>query len=477
MILSGRTLFGAYPAKRQELSDHYFGAIPSRVIAFMNDVDQQLWKLGIYVKTEHNEVAPGQFELAPIFGEQNMSVDQNLVIMDILKRVAHKHRFVCLLHEKPFRGINGSGKHNNYSLSTDTGINLFDAGKTRKDQLRFLLFISLFVKAVDKYPELLRLSTANTGNDQRLGQTEAPPAIVSIFLGSNIEEAVEKIIKEGDFSLDDTELVNQINGIVNLPKDNTDRNRTSPVAFTGNKFEFRMLGSSDSASTVNLFLNLILSEVFDELNQRLETVKAKDKSSEIKKVIKENFTNHQRILFNGDGYGKQWVEEAEKRGLPNFDCAIKAIAHYNDQKHIDLFKKYSIYTEKEVAARQLVLINQYINTVTIETNTLLNIVNQNIVPSIVRELTNYEAVKVENNFIRKRIETLNKLLEDIGDVIEKIEKKSSSICKNDERLKSALAMRNDIVPLTEELRSYVDQFETIADKDVYKLPTYTDMLF
>ena len=477
MIISGRTLFGAYPAKRQELSDHYFGAIPSRVIAFMNDVDQQLWKLGIYVKTEHNEVAPGQFELAPIFGEQNMSVDQNLVIMDILKRVAHKHRFVCLLHEKPFRGINGSGKHNNYSLSTDTGINLFDAGKTRKDQLRFLLFISLFVKAVDKYPELLRLSTANPGNDQRLGQTEAPPAIVSIFLGSNIEEAVEKIIKEGDFSLDDTELVNQINGIVNLPKDNTDRNRTSPVAFTGNKFEFRMLGSSDSASTVNLVLNLILADVFDELNERLKKVKAKDKSAEIKKVIKENFTNHQRILFNGDGYGQKWVEEAESRGLPNFDCSIKAIAHYNDQKNIDLFKKYSIYTEKEVLARQLVLINQYINTVTIETNTLLNNVNQIIVPCIVKEMINYEEVETENAFIKKRIVRLNKLLEEIGKTIENIEKKTKSLCKSEDRLKRALSMRNEIVPLTEKLREHIDEYETIADKDIYKLPTYTDMLF
>ena len=377
--LCGRTLFGAPATKGQELDDHYFGAIPLRVKAFMKEVNEELWKLGIYAKTEHNEVAPAQFELAPVFSGGNIAVDQNLLIMDVLKKVADKHGFACLLHEKPFDGINGSGKHNNYSIVTDDGQNLFDPGKKPMDNIRFLTFTCAFIEAVDTYPVLLRLAASSAGNDFRLGANEAPPAIISIYLGSYIEDILYSLHsgkrkKEGEVVDSSFEPVKNISYI---PHDNTDRNRTSPVAFTGNKFEFRMLGSSMNASFANTVLNTIIAHSLKKISEELDTCKTveevREKALEIcKKIIKK----HKRVLFSGDGYSDEWVKEAERRGLPNVKSFIEASQALKDKDVVKLFTGLGVYTETELMANEKILEEEYYNVKEIEIKTLIAMVKR-----------------------------------------------------------------------------------------------------
>ena len=424
--LCGRTLFGAPATKGQELDDHYFGAIPLRVKAFMKEVNEELWKLGIYAKTEHNEVAPAQFELAPVFSGGNIAVDQNLLIMDVLKKVADKHGFACLLHEKPFDGINGSGKHNNYSIVTDDGQNLFDPGKKPMDNIRFLTFTCAFIEAVDTYPVLLRLAASSAGNDFRLGANEAPPAIISIYLGSYIEDILYSLHsgkrkKEGEAVDSSFEPVKNISYI---PHDNTDRNRTSPVAFTGNKFEFRMLGSSMNASFANTVLNTIIAHSLKKISEELDTCKTveevREKALEIcKKIIKK----HKRVLFSGDGYSSEWIKEAERRGLPNVKSFIEASQALKDKDVVKLFTGLGVYTETELMANEKILEEEYYNIKEIEIKTLIAMVKRDVLPAMCKEYDFYAKANGEGEpaYLTKRSKKLAELIDATDTSIVKLE--------------------------------------------------------
>lgn len=432
--LCGRTLFGAPATKGQELDDHYFGAIPLRVKAFMKEVNEELWKLGIYAKTEHNEVAPAQFELAPVFSGGNIAVDQNLLIMDVLKKVADKHGFACLLHEKPFDGINGSGKHNNYSIVTDDGQNLFDPGKKPMDNIRFLTFTCAFIEAVDTYPVLLRLAASSAGNDFRLGANEAPPAIISIYLGSYIEDILYSLHsgkrkKEGEVVDSSFEPVKNISYI---PHDNTDRNRTSPVAFTGNKFEFRMLGSSMNASFANTVLNTIIAHSLKKISEELDTCKTveevREKALEIcKKIIKK----HKRVLFSGDGYSSEWIKEAERRGLPNVKSFIEASQALKDKDVVKLFTGLGVYTETELMANEKILEEEYYNIKEIEIKTLIAMVKRDVLPAMCKEYDFYAKANGEgaSAYLTKRSKKLAELIDATDTSIVKLEETHTSVKK------------------------------------------------
>ncbi len=383
LILTGRTLFGAKPPKGQELEDHYFGTIKPRVAAYMKELDEELWKLGILSKTKHNEVAPAQHEAAPIYSDANTACDHNQLTMEIMKKVAGRHGMVCLLHEKPFAGVNGSGKHDNWSISTDTGMNLFRPGSTPSQNARFLLFLAAFIKGVDEYQDLLRCSVANPGNDHRLGAQEAPPAIISVFLGDELTAIVDSIIN-------DTKYVEQgkktlsigVDSLPAIPQDTTDRNRTSPLAFTGNKFEFRMLGSSQSISGPNTALNTIMAEELSQFADKLEG--AEDFNAALHDLVKRVLTDHQRIIFNGNGYEDAWVEEARKRGLSNLTCTADALKTYLQPKHIELFSKHHVFTEEELRARNEIHLENYCEVVGIEARTMIDMVKRNIFPAVSR---------------------------------------------------------------------------------------------
>lgn len=482
LLLTGRTLFGAKAPKGQELDDHYFGSIPTRVASFMKEVNQELWKLGIFAKAEHNEVAPCQFELAPVFSNCNIAIDQNQLTMDILRKTAEKHDFACLLHEKPFAGINGSGKHNNYSLVTNDGQNLYDPGEKPSENIRFLVFICAFIKAVDKYPELLRMSSSGAGNDHRLGANEAPPAVISIFLGSYIEhilmnlskKSVEKEVESGDFS--------PISGLSYIPKDNTDRNRTSPVAFTGNKFEFRMLGSSLSAAIPNIVLNTINAEIINEIADQLENIKYRQdirtKALEIcKKIIKE----HSKVLFSGDGYSNDWLVEASKRGLPNITSYIESIKYFADKKAIALFTKNNIYSEKEIFARKEILCEQYNKTLGVEVKTLIKMVKNEIAPLIVKDMqfygTTIKSLPRENKTINDHYDSLDAIYSNLLSSTMELETKFTEILSIPDSYDCGVKIRYEIVPLMDKVRSFIDSYEVIATKEIYTIPTYSDMLF
>ena len=483
--LCGRTLFGTAATKGQELSDHYFGAIPTRVKAFMKDVNEQLWKLGIFAKTEHNEAAPAQFELAPIFTTGNMAVDQNQLTMDILRKTAERHGFACLLHEKPFYGINGSGKHNNYSIITDDGQNLFDPGKKPAENIRFLTFMCAFIEAVDNYALLLRLSASSAGNDHRLGAHEAPPAIISIYLGSYIEDILFSLyqdhpsIRKDASTVDFTPLTN----LAYIPHDNADRNRTSPLAFTGNKFEFRMLGSSMSASFSNTVLNAIMAESLNGIAKQLEGIKyLQDVREKALNICRQMIHDHKRILFSGDGYSEEWVKEAERRGLPNVTSYIEATQVLKDPKVIHLFTSLGIYSEVELEANRRIMEEQYDRVMDIEVKTLIEMTRKDVLPAMTAELKFYSETAAAAGsacpaFVTKRMNQLSELIDKSYAYVDRMTQlwKDANSCGND--YECGKKIYYSVLPAMEELRALIDRYEEIASRSFYKLPLYEDMIF
>lgn len=485
LIFTGRTLFGAAAPKGQELDDHYFGALKTRVKDFMADLDVELWKLGITSKTRHNEVAPAQHEVAPIFGTTNIATDHNQLVMETLKKTAEKHGMVCLLHEKPFAGVNGSGKHNNWSMSTNEGENLISPGKNPINNTQFLFILAAIMKGVDEYADLLRISVASAGNDHRLGANEAPPAIVSMFLGDELEAVVKSIVEDKDYATPGK--VPMHLGVDVLPefkKDTTDRNRTSPFAFTGNRFEFRMLGSAVNIACPNIMINTIMAE---ELNQFCDEIeKADNKDKAIKELIKKTFTDHQRIIFNGDGYSDEWPVEAEKRGLPNYRSLPEALAHFDDQKNIDLFVKNNVHDEVEIKARKVITLEEYAKTINIEALTMLEMAKQDILPAVssyVKELTDTAlAKKALSDAIPTSVEEdlVTTLSNDLVSFVEKIDTLSEDVVKGND-IEDAQEKANyyhDVVfAAMNELRAVSDEMETITSADYWPYPTYDELLF
>ena len=484
--LTGRTLFGAKAPKGQELDDHYFGAIKTRVAAYMKDIDEELWKLGVLAKTKHNEVAPSQHELAPIFSTSNIATDHNELCMEIMKKVAERHGLVCLLHEKPFAGVNGSGKHNNWSISTNTGENLLDPGKNPEDNLQFQLFLAAIVKAVDEYQDLLRITVASAGNDHRLGANEAPPAIISMYLGDDLGALVESIIEGKEYrSHDKAKMETGVDVLPDFRKDNSDRNRTSPFAFTGNKFEFRALGSSLNIACPNYMLNTMVAE---ELSQFYEAVKdAEDVEAALKALIKDTFTAHQRIIFNGDNYTDEWVEEAAKRGLCNYKSLPEAMAHYVDQKNIDLFVRNGIVSEAEIRARYEIELEHYAKQLNIEALTMLEMAKKNITPAVisfVRELA--ETVSLKKS-VSASISTaaeeslLESLSEQLEAFVNKTSELESAVAEADKYSGDVLAcatyFREKVFAKMEELRAVGDSMETETSANYWPYPSYGEMLF
>jgi len=488
LIFTGRTLFGAMPPaapKGQELDDHYFGALKTRVKDFMADLDVELWKLGITSKTRHNEVAPAQHEVAPIFGTTNIATDHNQLVMETLKKTAEKHGMVCLLHEKPFAGVNGSGKHNNWSMCTNDGENLISPGKNPINNTQFLFILAAIMKGVDEYADLLRISVASAGNDHRLGANEAPPAIVSMFLGDELEAVVKSIVEDKDYATPGK--VPMHLGVDVLPefkKDTTDRNRTSPFAFTGNRFEFRMLGSAVNIACPNIMINTIMAE---ELNQFCDEIeKADNKDKAIKELIKKTFTDHQRIIFNGDGYSDEWPVEAEKRGLPNYRSLPEALAHFDDQKNIDLFVKNNVHDEVEIKARKVITLEEYAKTINIEALTMLEMAKQDILPAVssyVKELTDTAlAKKALSDAIPTSVEEdlVTTLSNDLVSFVEKIDTLSEDVVKGND-IEDAQEKANyyhDVVfAAMNELRAVSDEMETITSSGYWPYPTYDELLF
>ena len=479
--LTGRTLFGTAAPKGQELSDHYFGAIPSRVKAYMKEVNEELWKLGVYAKTEHNEVAPAQFELAPVFSGGNIAVDQNLIIMDILKRVAEKHGFACLLHEKPFDGINGSGKHNNDSIVTDNGQNLFAPGKKPEENIRFLTFTCAFIKAVDTYPILLRLSASSAGNDHRLGANEAPPAIISIYLGSYIEDVLYRVCRSEGCS-QETGKKSEFTPVTNIsyiPHDNTDRNRTSPVAFTGNKFEFRMLGSSMNASFANTVLSSIIADALQEVIDILSKGSSAEEITELaygycRSVIRE----HKRVLFSGDGYSEEWVKEAERRGLPNVKSFIEATQILKDPSVEKMFTSLGVFTKVELDANRKIMEERYRYIMDIEVRTMIEMTTKDVLPAMEEEYMFFDQVKDgAPSFMKKRKQTLADLIDETAAEVDALSDSWQKALEIEDLYQSGYDIYYHVVPAMEKLRSSIDAYESIASRKFYTLPMYEQMLF
>lgn len=481
--VTGRTLFGAPAVKGQELDDHYFASIEPRVKAFMEEVDETLWRLGVFAKTEHKEVAPCQYELAPVYTSTNQANDQNQLMMEIFQRVANKHGLVCLLHEKPFEGINGSGKHNNWSISTDTGENILEPGKNPEQNLRFLLVLAAIIKGVDEYQDLLRLSVASAGNDHRLGANEAPPAIVSMYLGDELEAIVNAIVNNTDYVDDfDRQLELGISVLPPIPKDSTDRNRTSPFAFTGNKFEFRMLGSSLNISCPNTILNTIVAEEFEQFKNELELFDAKQRNKAILGLIKRTFKNHKRIIYSGNGYSDEWVEEAERRGLLNLKTTPEALVHYTDPKNIALFYQHKVYTPQELHARESILLENYAKIIQIEAKTMLYMLSKQILPAVFEYEARLAQIIQTKNTAGIRAGTEERILYSINEPLEQ----SSYLM---DQLKTMLDMIpespneaaryfcDEMLPLMENLRKQSDLMEAQVARDVWPLPDYNDILF
>ena len=483
LIYTGRTLFGCRAPKGQELDDHYFGAIKPRVKAYMKELNDELWKLGVLAKTEHNEVAPAQHELAPVFSTTNIASDHNQLTMEIMQKIAKKHGMVCLLHEKPFAGVNGSGKHNNWSISTDTGINLLDPGETPYENAQFLLFLAAVIKAVDEYQDLIRISVASAGNDHRLGANEAPPAIVSMFLGTDLQAVVDAIMTDKPYAKGTKETIKLgVNTIPKLPKDTTDRNRTSPFAFTGNKFELRSLGSSDSISCCNTVLNTAVAEVLDEFATQLE--KAKDFEAALHKLVQKTFKDHKRIIFNGDGYDESWVKEAKKRGLSNLKTTPDALAHLLDKKNVDLFKKHNVFSEVELQARHEVRLENYSKIIHIEALTMLDMANKDILPAMSKftaeladAIAKKSAAKISAGYEKGTLKEVADHLDAMYKAVKKLE--ADEVKGNDitDVVELADFCRDVIIPDMEEVRAHSDAMEMVADSKVWPYPSYGKLLF
>ena len=485
LLLTGRTLMGHEASKNQQLEDHYFGAIPTRVAAFMKDLEIQALELGIPVKTRHNEVAPNQFELAPIFEECNLAVDHNMLIMSLMRKVARTHGFRVLLHEKPFKGVNGSGKHNNWSLTTDDGINLLDPGKTPHENIQFLLVLTCILKAVDTHADLLRESAADVGNDQRLGGNEAPPAVISVFLGEQLGDVLDQLISTGTatHSKKGTILETGVKTLPDFMKDATDRNRTSPFAFTGNKFEFRMVGSRDSISECNVVLNTIAAEAFKEACDRLE--QADDFEMAVHDLIKEYAIEHQRIVFNGNGYAPEWAEEAKRRGLPNLPSMVDAIPALTTEKAVKLFEEFHVFTQTELESRAEIQYEIYAKAVNIEAKTMIDIATKQIIPAVIRYTTvladsvnTVRAVgdiniSVQLELLKKcsaLLKVTNSAMKNLSDVVSKV----SEIPEGRER---AVYCKDVVCKAMEELRTPVDELEMLVDKSMWPMPSYGDLIF
>lgn len=482
---TGRTLLGARAPKGQELDDHYFGSLKPRVSSFMQDLDKELWKLGIYAKTRHNEVSPAQHELAPVFTTTNVACDHNQLTMEIMKKVANKHDMVCLFHEKPFAGVNGSGKHNNWSISTDTNMNLLEPGDNPKDNAQFLLFLVAVIKAVDEYQDLLRASVASPGNDHRLGANEAPPAIVSMFLGTDLSEILEAIADGREIS--GLEKENMILGVDVLPdfvKDTTDRNRTSPFAFTGNKFELRMLGSSASVSTPNTVLNTAVAKVLKEFADELE--KADDFTIALDALVKKTYKEHRRIVFNGNNYSSDWLAMAEERGLSNLKNTVEAVSAYSDKKNIDLFEEFKVLSSTELLSRANILFENYAKTINIEALTLIDMVRRMIVPACNKYLNNLavEVSKVKSVLptidLKSQLglmESIAQLLNCMSDKIDILDDELIKARAIEDEKKQAIFYQDKIFTLMNEIRSFADELELIVDKDCWPMPTYGELLY
>ena len=483
LIYTGRTLFGCRAPKGQELDDHYFGAIKPRVKAYMKELNDELWKLGVLAKTEHNEVAPAQHELAPVFSTTNIASDHNQLTMEIMQKIAKKHGMVCLLHEKPFAGVNGSGKHNNWSISTDTGINLLDPGETPYENAQFLLFLAAVIKAVDEYQDLIRISVASAGNDHRLGANEAPPAIVSMFLGTDLQAVVDAIMTDKPYAKGTKETIKLgVNTIPKLPKDTTDRNRTSPFAFTGNKFELRSLGSSDSISCCNTVLNTAVAEVLDEFATQLE--KAKDFEAALHKLVQKTFKDHKRIIFNGDGYDESWVKEAKKRGLSNLKTTPDALAHLLDKKNVDLFKKHNVFSEVELQARHEVRLENYSKIIHIEALTMLDMANKDILPAMSKftaeladAIAKKSAAKISAGYEKGTLKEVADHLDAMYKAVKKLE--ADEVKGNDitDVVELADFCRDVIIPDMEEVRAHSDAMEMVADSKTWPYLSYGKLLF
>lgn len=486
LIYTGRTLFGAMPPKGQETDDHYYGVIDERIGAFMKELNEELWRLGVTAKTQHNEAAPAQHELAPIYAIANLAADHNQIVMETMKKVSNRHGLTCLLHEKPFKGVNGSGKHNNWSLSSDTGINMLDPGVTPHENIQFLLVLACIMKAVDRHADLLRQSAAVPGNDHRLGAHEAPPAIISIFVGDQLEDVINQLCCTGSASHSKGGGIVKT-GVTTLPdfdQDTTDRNRTSPFAFTTNKFEFRMVGSSDSVSAANVVLNTIVAEAFKEAADVLE--QAEDFDMAVHDMIKELFEEHRRIIFNGNGYTQEWVEEAERRGLPNLKCMVDSIPSLVTEKAIKLFTDFGVYTKAELLARAVIEYEAYTKTIGVEAKTMLDMASKQIIPAVIHYSTfvaesintiqkacAYADISVQTELLME----ISKLLGEMKAAMKKLEKNLETAGCIEDMEQRAHYYYDAIVPAMDQLRDPADQLEMLVDRSYWPFPSYGDMIF
>ncbi len=486
LVFTGRTLFGAMPPKGQELDDHYFGAVRERIALFMKDVNEELWKLGVTAKTQHNEAAPAQHELAPIYEQCNVAVDHNQLIMETLKQVAYRHGLHCLLHEKPFAGVNGSGKHNNWSLTTDDGINLLDPGKTPHENIQFLLILTCVLRAVDRHAELLRESAADVGNDHRLGANEAPPAIISVYLGEQLEDVLDQLVSTGSatHSLKRQRLETGVHTLPDFAKDATDRNRTAPFAFTGNKFEFRMVGSRDSVASSTIVLNTIVAEAFAEACDYLE--QTEDFDLGVHDLVKKYALEHQRIVFNGNGYSKEWVEEAAKRGLPNIATMVDSIPYLVTEKTVELFEKFGVFTRAELQSRAEIKYETYAKIINIESRAMIDIASKHIIPAVIKYITSLATsineakaalVTIDVSVQTELLEESSKLLAETRAALKALEELTEQAGAMERGRGQAEFFKDEVVPVMEALRRPVDRLEMIVNKEMWPMPSYGDLLF
>lgn len=486
LVFTGRTLFGAMPPKGQELDDHYFGAIRERIALFMKDVNKELWKLGVSAKTQHNEAAPAQHELAPIFEQCNVAVDHNQLVMETLKQVAYRHNLHCLLHEKPFAGVNGSGKHNNWSLGTDDGINLLDPGKKPHDNIQFLLILTCVLRAVDRHAELLRESAADVGNDHRLGANEAPPAIISVYLGEQLEDVLDQLVSTGSatHSLKRQRLETGVHTLPEFAKDATDRNRTAPFAFTGNKFEFRMVGSRDSVASSTIVLNTIVAEAFAEACDYLEQVE--DFDAGVHDLIKQYAVEHERIVFNGNGYSKEWVEEAARRGLPNLPTMVETIPYLTTDKTVNLFEKFGVFTRAELESRAEINYETYAKVINIESRAMIDIASKHIIPAVIKYITSLATsinevkgacAAADVSVQSELLEQSSKLLADTRNALKQLTELTSKASGMRRGKAQAEFFKDEVVPVMAALRAPVDALEMIVNKEMWPMPSYGDLLF